>query len=258
MKRSCGYEAIIVIIDTVNVFIFMNTGINALPSPIFRVTLLSSSTFMAEGAGEGREAAVAGEAAVILHTAAVILTQAAVAAAVSGTSSRHSGRDLRPLLQIQSLPVQLQRANAAQEALLSGRRSSWRGKHSLLWKHTAVQTRREAQMTLNDSKDGFYHADSVTFSHAVKGLNCGGWFCSANPSRLFKTNDRWAFFLLWWAESVSLSHSFVLYMVTALGRILCFFDKLQNTEIMLSAYFSVQRFSANSFEWTPRCASCVI
>lgn len=79
---------------------------------------------MAEGAGEGREAAVAGEAAVILHTAAVILAQVPVAAAVSGTSGRHSGRDLRPLLQIQSLPVQLQRANAAQEALLSGCRSS--------------------------------------------------------------------------------------------------------------------------------------
>ncbi len=175
MMRSGGDEAIIVIIDTVNVFIFMNTGINALSSPIFRVTQLSC-TFVAEGAGEGREAAVAGEAAVILHTAAVILAQTAVAAAVSGTSRRHSGRDLRPLLQIQSLPVQLQRANAAQEALLSGRRSSWRHKHSLLWKHTAVQTQREAQMTLSDSKDGFYHADSETFSHAVKGLNCGGWF----------------------------------------------------------------------------------
>ncbi len=138
MKRSCGDEAIIVIIDIVNVFIFMNTGINAVSSPIFRVTLLSFSTSMAEGAGEGREAAVAGEAAVILHAAAVILAQAAVAAAVSGTSGRHSGCDLRSLLQIQSLPVQLQRANAAQEALLSGRRSSWRRKHSLLWKHTAV------------------------------------------------------------------------------------------------------------------------
>lgn len=79
---------------------------------------------MAEGAGEGRGAAVAGEAAVILHTGAVILAQAAVAAAVSGASGRHSGRDLRPLLQIQSLPVQLERANAAQEALLSGSCSS--------------------------------------------------------------------------------------------------------------------------------------
>ncbi len=199
----------------------MNTGINALSSPIFRVTQLSC-TFVAEGAGEGREAAVAGEAAVILHTAAVILAQAAVAAAVSGTSRRHSGRDLRPLLQIQSLPVQLQRANAAQEALLSGRRSSWRHKHSLLWKHTAVQTRREAQMTLSDSKDGFYKADSVTFSHAVKGLNCGGWFCSANPSRTiaepFTSCDE---------LNLSVFHSgFILYMVAALGRILCFFDEL--------------------------------
>lgn len=70
-------------------------------------------TFMTEGSGVRREAAVAGEAVVILHTGAVILAQAAVAAAVSGTAGSHSGRHPRPLLQIQSLPVELQRTNAA-------------------------------------------------------------------------------------------------------------------------------------------------
>lgn len=68
---------------------------------------------MTEGSSEGWETAVAAEAAVILHTDAVILAQVPVAAAVSGTSRRHSGRDLGPLLQIQRLPVELQRTNAA-------------------------------------------------------------------------------------------------------------------------------------------------
>lgn len=76
-------------------------------------------TFLTEGSSVGREAAVTGEACVPLHTAATVLAQAPIAAAVSRTAGPHTGGDLRPLLQVQRLPVQLQGSDASQESLLS-------------------------------------------------------------------------------------------------------------------------------------------
>lgn len=83
-------------------------------------------TFVTEGARVWRGATVAGEAVMLVQALASVLTQVPVAAAVAWASGADAWCDLRPLLQIQRLPVQLQRPDAAQEALLPWRGSSWR------------------------------------------------------------------------------------------------------------------------------------
>lgn len=70
-----------------------------------------------------REPTVALEAVDLLHAAAVVLAEGAVAAAVTRAARSDSRRDPRPLLQVQGDAVQLQRADAAPEALLPGRRA---------------------------------------------------------------------------------------------------------------------------------------
>lgn len=75
---------------------------------------------MAEGSSVGGQATVAGEAPGFLHTASLVAAQRAVAAAVSGAARPDPRGDPSPLLQVQGLSVQPQRADAAPEALLSG------------------------------------------------------------------------------------------------------------------------------------------
>lgn len=77
---------------------------------------------MTKGAGEGRQPAVAGEAVVSLHTHTLVLAEGAVAAAVARTPRSDPRGDLGPSLQVQSDAVQLQGANASQEAFLPGGR----------------------------------------------------------------------------------------------------------------------------------------
>ena len=88
------------------------------------------STCVAEDPGVRRQAAVTVEAVGSLHTAAVVEAERAVAAAVTRAAGLNPGCDLRPLLQVQSDAVHLQRANAAPEALLPGRCASWKQKRS--------------------------------------------------------------------------------------------------------------------------------
>ncbi|MEQ2191852.1 hypothetical protein XENOCAPTIV_003452, partial [Xenoophorus captivus] len=83
-------------------------------------------TCVAEDSSVSRQAAVTVEASGSLHTAALVIAQRAVAAAVTRATGSNPGRDLGPFLQVQSDAIQLQRADAASETPLSGRRSSWR------------------------------------------------------------------------------------------------------------------------------------
>lgn len=85
---------------------------------------VSGWTFMAKGSSEGRLVAAARKPIGSFHTAAPVLAEAGVAAAVTRASRSNSWGDLCPLLQVQSDTVQLQRADAAQEAFLSGRGAS--------------------------------------------------------------------------------------------------------------------------------------
>ena len=80
---------------------------------------------MTEGSSEGRGAAVTGEALWPLLAAASVDAQRAVGAAVSGAAGPDPRGDGGPRLQVQGDPVQLQRAQAAPEALLPGRRATW-------------------------------------------------------------------------------------------------------------------------------------
>ena len=80
---------------------------------------------MTEGSSEGRGAAVTGEALWPLLAAASVDAQRAVGAAVSGAAGPDPRGDGGPRLQVQGDPVQLQRAQAAPEALLPGRRAAW-------------------------------------------------------------------------------------------------------------------------------------
>lgn len=75
---------------------------------------------MTESSCVGRRAAVTGEPSVEFHTPTPVLAERAIAAAVAGATGPDSRGDLCPLLQVQGDTVQLQRANAAQEASLSG------------------------------------------------------------------------------------------------------------------------------------------
>ena len=81
-------------------------------------------TCVAEDSSVRRQAAVAVEAVDSLHTAASVLAERAVAAAVTRAAGSDPGCDPGPLLQVQGDAVQLQRANAAPEALLPGRCAS--------------------------------------------------------------------------------------------------------------------------------------
>ena len=81
-------------------------------------------TCVAEDSSVRRQAAVAVEAVDSLHTAAPVLAERAVAAAVTRAAGSDPGCDPGPLLQVQGDAVQLQRANAAPEALLPGRCAS--------------------------------------------------------------------------------------------------------------------------------------
>jgi len=83
-------------------------------------------TCMAEDSGVGRAAAVAVEAGGSLHAAAPVPAQRPVAAAVPRAAGPDPRRHRGPLLQVQGHAVQLQGADAAPEALLPGRRASWR------------------------------------------------------------------------------------------------------------------------------------
>lgn len=82
----------------------------------------NSRTFVTKGSSEGRVPAVAGEAVLPLHTHPLVLTEGAVAAAVARAPGSDPRGDLGPSLQVQSDAVQLQGADASQEALLPGRR----------------------------------------------------------------------------------------------------------------------------------------
>ena len=82
---------------------------------------------MTEGPGVGRQATVAGEALGPLHTAALVAAQRAVAAAVAGAAGPDLRGDAGPRLQVQGLSVQPQRADAAPESPLPGRRAPWKG-----------------------------------------------------------------------------------------------------------------------------------
>lgn len=86
-----------------------------------RKTGLTSFT---EGSGGGRRAAVAGEAAASLHAAPTVPAEGAVAAAVTRAPGPHARGYPRPLLQVQRDAVELQRADAATEAPLPGRRAA--------------------------------------------------------------------------------------------------------------------------------------
>lgn len=79
-------------------------------------------TFVTKGSSEGRVPAVAGKAVLPLHTYTLVLTEGAVAAAVARAPRSDPRGDLGPFLQVQSDAVQLQGANASQEAFLPGRR----------------------------------------------------------------------------------------------------------------------------------------
>ena len=79
---------------------------------------------MTEGSGVGGGSTVAREAIGFLHAATLVPAEGPVAAAVARAARSDPGGDLGPLLQVQSDTVQLQGADAAQEALLSGRRAS--------------------------------------------------------------------------------------------------------------------------------------
>lgn len=75
---------------------------------------------MTEGPSKSRLTAVAGESVGLLHTAPLVLAELTIAAAMTRASRSHSGCYLCPLLQVQSDAVQLQVADAAQKAFLSG------------------------------------------------------------------------------------------------------------------------------------------
>lgn len=76
---------------------------------------------MTKGPGEGRRPAVAGKAVLPLHTHTLVLTEGAVAATVARAPRSDPWGDLGPFLQVQGDAVQLQGANAPQEAFLPGR-----------------------------------------------------------------------------------------------------------------------------------------
>lgn len=206
---------------------------------------------MTEGSSEGWETAVAGEAVVILHTGAVILAQVPIAAAVSGTSRRHFGRDLCPLLQIQRLPVQLQRTNAAEKSFLPGSGSSWRHNRkqaqsfSSPRKHTAVtkpfkrqddESRATGKRRLLSRRQRNLRACCQGFESELEPPVQNKWSLTLFPPLMC-----WIFCHL----LLSVFHcGFVLDMVIAFGGKLCFFAfcscrwQAINTEIMRSAYIS--------------------
>lgn len=93
---------------------------------------------MTEGSSVRRLVTVARETAVSLLTATLVLAERAVAAAVARASRSDPRGDLCPLLQIQSDAVQLQRADAAQKAFLSGRSAPW-NTNKLKW-YTSTHT----------------------------------------------------------------------------------------------------------------------
>lgn len=76
-------------------------------------------TFVTKGPSEGRLPAVTGEAAVSLHTPALVLAEGAVAAAVAWAARSDPRGDPGSSLQVQSDAVELQGANASQEAAVS-------------------------------------------------------------------------------------------------------------------------------------------
>lgn len=76
-------------------------------------------TCMTEDPSKGRLAAVTGEPVRFFHTNPIVLAELAIAATMTRASRSDSRRYLRPLLQIQSNPVQLQGADATQKAFLS-------------------------------------------------------------------------------------------------------------------------------------------
>lgn len=82
-------------------------------------------TFMTKSSSVGWLGTAAGETTGSLHTLTIVLTQGSIAAAVSWAASSYSWCDLRSLLQVQNRTIQLQRADASQEAFLSGRSTSY-------------------------------------------------------------------------------------------------------------------------------------
>lgn len=80
-------------------------------------------TLVARGAPVGRLGAVAHVAVALLDAAPPVVAQAAGAAAVARAAGADARRHLGPLLQVEAGAVDGQRADAAQEASLLGRRS---------------------------------------------------------------------------------------------------------------------------------------
>lgn len=111
----------------INVFLML--GLWALDLCIYwqklsRGVHINICTFMTKRSSVGWVAAVAGKTIGSLNAAALVLTERAIAAAVARASRLDPWGDLCPLLQVQTDAVQLQRADAAQKALLSGRSAS--------------------------------------------------------------------------------------------------------------------------------------
>lgn len=82
-------------------------------------------TLVAGGSSVGRLWAVTDVAVAFLHAPPSVVAEAAGSGAVAGTAGAHSRRHLGPLLQIEADTIGGQRPDAAQEASLLGRRSSW-------------------------------------------------------------------------------------------------------------------------------------
>lgn len=80
-------------------------------------------TLVARGAPIGRLGAVAHVAVALLDAAPPVVAEAAGAAAVARAAGADARRHLGPLLQVEAGAVDGQRADAAQEASLLGRRS---------------------------------------------------------------------------------------------------------------------------------------
>ena len=85
-------------------------------------------TLVAGGSPVGWLGAVAHVAVAFLDAPPSVVAEAAGAAAVTGATWGHPGGQLGPLLQIEADAVDSQSPDAAHEASLLGRRSSWGGK----------------------------------------------------------------------------------------------------------------------------------
>lgn len=68
---------------------------------------------MTKGSSVGRLATVTGKTIGFFYTETLVLAQRAIAAAVARAARSDPGGDHRPLLQVQSDTIQLQRADAA-------------------------------------------------------------------------------------------------------------------------------------------------